>query len=114
MHEMSIALNVVEIACQQATAAGADRVEEIMLEVGDLAGVMIDSLEFCFPAASKSTAAENAVLHIDRIQGRAKCRECGAVFPAENFITLCPACQGFQVEVLQGRELRVKSILVND
>jgi len=114
MHEMSIALNVVEIACQQAVGAGADKVESITLEIGDLAGVMLDSLEFCFPSACKGTIAAEAVLKVDRVAGEGHCLECDAHFPVESFITICPECEQYRVEILHGRELRVKSIMVND
>lgn len=114
MHEMSIALSVIDIASKEARAGKADKIEAIHLDVGMLAGVMIDSLEFCFDSASKDSMANGAELIINQIPGRGKCLECGTAFEVESFITICPNCGAYRVEIDQGRELRVASITVSD
>jgi Zn finger protein HypA/HybF involved in hydrogenase expression len=48
MHEMSLAINIVEIACQTAKQNGAEEITSIEIDVGQLAGVLEDSLSFCF------------------------------------------------------------------
>lgn len=114
MHEMSIALNVVEIASREAESAGADRIESITLEIGQLAGVLIDSLKFCFESACKDSMAAGAALHIDEVTGKGRCQSCSHEFEVDAFIALCPKCDSYRIEIVQGRELRVKSIEVND
>ena len=113
MHEMSIAMNVVEIATSQALQGEARKINSISLDIGSLAGVMIDSLEFCFDAVCKGTMAEGAELNINQIPARGRCRDCTEEFPAETYLTACPACGGFKIDIFQGQELKIKTINVD-
>lgn len=61
MHEMSIALNIIELASEAAQAAAAHRISSIELEIGTLAGVMIESLELCFEAAARAGITEGSL-----------------------------------------------------
>jgi hydrogenase nickel incorporation protein HypA/HybF len=67
MHEMTIAMNIVDIVCQKADEEKAVKVNSVDLVIGELSGVMIDSLEFCFEAACKNTIADGAELNIYKI-----------------------------------------------
>ncbi|MDP7216720.1 MAG: hydrogenase maturation nickel metallochaperone HypA [Candidatus Marinimicrobia bacterium] len=113
MHEMSLAINIVEIACQTAKQNGAEEITSIEIEVGQLAGVLEDSLSFCFQAARNNTPAENAKLDIISIPGKGYCRTCDHTFETDSFFTLCLNCQGLAVEIIQGKDLKVKSINVD-
>ena len=62
---MSLAMNIVDLAVTNARAESAQKINQIELDIGSLAGVMIDSLEFCFEAASKETIAEEAGEPVD-------------------------------------------------
>ncbi len=113
MHEMSIAMNVVEIATSQALQNEAQRINSITMEIGSLAGVLVDSLEFCFAAAAKGTPADGARLIIEKIQACGSCRECKTEFEVESYLTVCPGCGAFKVDYLAGQELRIKSLNVD-
>ena len=56
MHELSIAMSIVDIAADYAARDNAKCVTEIEIEVGTLAGVVIDALDFAMEAASISNA----------------------------------------------------------
>ena len=60
MHELSIAMNVIEIADEYAAKANATVVKEIEIEVGELSGVVLDALEFAMEVAVKNTILEQA------------------------------------------------------
>ncbi len=113
MHEMSLAINIVEIACQTAKKNSAGKITSIEVEVGKLAGVLEDSLSFCFQAARHKTLAENAKLEIFSIPGKGHCTTCNHTFETDTFFTLCPKCQGLAVEILQGKDLKIRSIIVD-
>ena len=51
MHEMSLAVAVVDQVETVARSRGAVGVSSIELEVGELAGVVADALAFCFELA---------------------------------------------------------------
>ncbi len=113
MHEMSLAINIVEIACQTAKQNSAKRINSIEVEVGKLAGVLEDSLAFCFHAARNETLAENAELNIISVPGKGHCGDCDKSFETDTFFTLCPHCQGFSVDILEGKDIKIKSINVD-
>ncbi len=113
MHELSIAMNVIEIADEYASKANATVVKEIEIEVGELSGVVLDALEFAMEVAVRNTILEQATCHYIRIPGMARCRECGHEFKTGNLHTPCPKCNSFEQELISGRELRVKSLMVD-
>ncbi|MBU0741336.1 hydrogenase maturation nickel metallochaperone HypA [bacterium] len=110
MHEMSLAMNIVAIAGEQAAAHGAGAVRAIHADVGVLAGVEARSLAFCFEAARAGTPMADAELVIHEIPGRGRCRDCGAEVPVAFFVAVCPECGAGGVEITSGRELRVRSL----
>jgi hydrogenase nickel incorporation protein HypA/HybF len=111
MHEMTIIANVLEIAHRQAAAAGAARINRVVLEVGRLAGVETDSLLFCFGAA-RSGASADAELEIRDLPGRGLCAGCGAVAEVNEPVAVCIGCGGV-LDITGGRELRVLSLNVD-
>jgi hydrogenase nickel incorporation protein HypA/HybF len=113
MHEMSIVSGILSIALEQAQAAEARVINSIELDIGQLAGVELDSLKFCFEVARKGTLAAEADLVINDIPGRGRCPDCAREVPVEFHLAVCGECGGALVDVFQGRELRVKSINVD-
>lgn len=114
MHEMSLAVNIVELVSAKAQAAGGQKVTSVELEAGKLSGVMVEALLFCFEAAARNTAAEGAQLVVREIEGFGKCGECGHAFALDTLLAQCPQCGGYGVETVRGRELRVVSLTVDE
>ncbi|NTU52925.1 MAG: hydrogenase maturation nickel metallochaperone HypA [Chlorobiaceae bacterium] len=112
MHEMSIALSVIDAVVARALGEGCSRVTGIELVVGRLSGVAVDSLTFCFSAAARGTPAEEAELVIDEREGQGRCEACSAVFPVSTLYAKCPTCGQFRVQIESGEELLVKSITI--
>ncbi len=109
---MSIACSIADIAREQARAAGAQRINAVEIEVGGLAGVELESLRFCWEAAARRSLGGDARLVIHPIPGRGRCGRCRADADVEYPVTLCPTCGG-PLEILCGRELRVRSLNVD-
>jgi len=110
MHEMSIAMNIIDIAGEQALANGATVVHAIHADVGALAGVEMQSLAFCFEVAREGTPVDGAQLVINEIPGRGRCNACAAEVTVDFFVAVCPECGQGGVEITSGRELRVRSL----
>ncbi|MEV0065768.1 MULTISPECIES: hydrogenase maturation nickel metallochaperone HypA [unclassified Amycolatopsis] len=108
MHEMSITQSVVDAIVSR---LGSQAVRSVRLEIGRLSGVVPDSVRFCFDVVCEGTSLQGAELEIDEPPGRAACRDCGAEFGIDDPILLC-ACGSANVEVLAGRQLRIKSVEV--
>ena len=113
MHEFSIAMNIVDIASEYAHKEEAKSVKEIEIEVGQLAGIVLDALEFSLEAAVKNTILENAKRTIISLPGVVRCRACSHEYESNDFFSECPQCGAGPPEILQGRELRVKSLLID-
>ncbi|MDH6131270.1 hydrogenase nickel incorporation protein HypA/HybF [Kitasatospora sp. MAA4] len=111
MHEMSIAMAVVGQVEEAAQAAGATAVRSIRLQVGELAGVVPDSLAFCFELACSGTVLEGAELLTESVPGRARCGPCADEWavgmPPE---LCCPVCGAAAAELLAGRELQIAGV----
>ncbi|MCF6237510.1 MAG: hydrogenase maturation nickel metallochaperone HypA [Candidatus Marinimicrobia bacterium] len=114
MHEMSIAMSIVDIACKEAQKDGAKSISVIELDVGKLAGVMVDSLMFCYESVCKGTPAENSKLLVNEVTGMGECLKCHFEFEIDSFMALCPQCESYEVKIKQGRELKLKAVTVNE
>lgn len=113
MHELSIALGIVDIAEKETKKAGASKVDLIELEIGALSGVELDSLEFVWPNAVEGTVLEKAKKEIDFIKAVGYCMECDVEFPMEFVYDNCPKCKGYLKNIIKGKELRVKALEVS-
>jgi hydrogenase nickel incorporation protein HypA/HybF len=108
MHEMSVALAVVGQVEDAARAAGHAGVDTVTLRVGELAGVVPDSLHFRFDLACEGTIAAGARLVTERVPGRARCGGCAREWPTGLPPRLsCPGCGGAAAGLLSGRELEI-------
>ena len=113
MHELSLAIQIVEMATEETTKAGSNTIMEIELEVGTLAGVDVEALTFAMESAVIGSLAENARVNIIQIPALAQCNNCQETFPVEDLFTVCPDCQSYDTRLIKGSELRLKSLLVD-
>jgi len=113
MHELSIALSIVELAEEEVRKADATCISKIEVEIGTMAGIDADALLFAWDAAIRGTMAGQAELVIHSIQAEARCLECGKDFPAEHFFVQCPNCGSYRYQVTKGKELRINSLIVD-
>lgn len=116
MHEMSVALAVVDQVAEAADRAGAvTAVRSVRLQVGELAGVVPDSLAFCFELACSGTLLEGAELVTEAVPGRARCTPCAHEWAVGMPPRLtCPACGGTRTDLLTGRELQIVEVRWED
>ena len=113
MHELSLAMNVVEIAEKEVRKANAKTVNEIEIEIGDLSGVVLEAMEFAMTEAVKNTVLNKSKITFHKVSARAKCLKCLTEFEVEDYYNSCPQCSSFENEIIQGRELRVLSLNID-
>lgn len=113
MHELSIALSIVEIVKDEASKHHVASVDEIELDVGELSGIDIQSLITSIQVASSSTIAEKAKVVVNQINAIGKCNSCHYEFSTRTVINRCGNCGSTSVLLLSGKEFKVKSILIN-
>lgn len=112
MHELSLVQSIVDIAEEEVKKRGAHTVDSIELEIGTQAGVEFDALDFAWDVGVRSTILQHAQRTIDKIQAIARC-PCGCEYPVMEPFQPCPACHELLVEYLQGKELKVKSLVIS-
>ena len=112
MHELPVAEDILRIASEHAQRAGARRITDIHLVIGDLAGFVDDSIQFYVDLLAPGTPAEGVSLHFHRIAARFRCWECEHEFEPEGRDWRCPRCGSVGGQVVAGKEFYVESIEV--
>ncbi len=112
MHELSIALSIIGLATKEAKKSNAVQVNELELEIGEMAGVNKDALEFSMNIAMQNTILEGARINIVEIKSLAVCRDCKTRFSPVTMFDPCPCCHSHGIEFLRGRELRLRSLVI--
>ena len=107
MHELAIADSVVQIASRHADGR---QVTKVYLKVGHLRQVVPSALAFSFELVAQGTPVEGAELEMEEVPVLGRCRECGVESRLESFPLQCGTCGGFELQILEGEELYVDSL----
>jgi hydrogenase nickel incorporation protein HypA/HybF len=111
MHELSIAMSMVEMAEEEAARRGGVKVFAIHLKLGHLSGVVKDALLFSYEVACQGTALEGSQLIIEEVPVVVYCPTCRAETPLASLQRFCCAtCGTLTPEVVQGKELEVVAL----
>jgi hydrogenase nickel incorporation protein HypA/HybF len=107
LHELSIALSIVEGAGEEVTRQGGGRVCSVYLKLGPLSGVVKEALLFSYDLACEGTPLEGSNLIIEDIPVRLDCKQCGSEADAVSIQCLqCCRC-GSPGRVVSGTELEM-------
>lgn len=114
MHELGAAHEILALVQHYVPEADARRVRAVRVRVGDLAGIVVPSLDFCFEAIVAGTPWREARLVVERVPARAGCLECGGVFATQAPGAGCPVCGAARVRMVSGHELHVDAVDLDD
>jgi hydrogenase nickel incorporation protein HypA/HybF len=112
MHELSITQNILSIAVEKAKAAKSNKVTRINIVIGELSGIVDESVQFYFEIIRKDTIAAEASLSFNRKPILLRCRNCGTEYSPKELDWNCPNCKEQNGEIISGRECHVESIEV--
>jgi hydrogenase nickel incorporation protein HypA/HybF len=115
MHELSIALNIVDLAQEEAERLGGVEVKAVHLRLGALSGVVKDSLLFSYEVACKETPLKGSRLVIEEVPVMVYCPCCQAeraVHSIQDFT--CIECGAPASDIRQGRELEVVALEIQE
>ena len=112
MHEMSLAEGVLQLIEDAARAQEFSKVTTVWLEIGQLSGVEIEAMKFCFDAVTRDSIANGAALEIVATPGTGWCMKCSQTVPMQEVFGECPQCGSHQMQVTGGTEMRVKELEV--
>lgn len=115
MHEASVAAGILDLVRQHVLAEDALRVRAVRVRVGDMAGVVPDSLGFCFDAIVAGTEYASAFLEIDRIPAHGVCGDCGRAATIDSLPPFaCRSCGSPFITVTSGDDLAVVDVELDD
>jgi hydrogenase nickel incorporation protein HypA/HybF len=111
MHELSIALSIVDLAAEEAEARRAQRVAAVYLRLGPLSGVVPEALRSAWELACEGSPVAGARLVIEHVPIVVYCPACGGERPARSIQDLCcDTCGGPPARIVRGRELEVTAL----
>jgi hydrogenase nickel incorporation protein HypA/HybF len=111
MHELSLALDVLDIVMKEADKNNVTVIHEIHLDVGELSGVETDVLKTALEITGKSSLIGNAKISVNKIPGKGMCKLCNMEFGMGSFMDVCPICHSSPSEISGGKEFRLRSIV---
>ena len=110
MHEMSLCEGMLDILKQQAAKQNYSIVKTVFLEIGKLSNVEPDAMRFAFPVVMRGSLAENAILEITEVTGKAWCMQCQQNVVIEQRYDGCPLCESHQLQITDGQQMRIKEL----
>ena len=110
MHELSIALSIIEGIEEEMQQNGYQTIEAVHLRIGVLAGVDQQALRFAFELASEGTELQGVRLVIESVRLLVSCPVCNATHTPDPQHILCPRCLTPEQEILEGKELEVRAL----
>lgn len=114
MHEMTLALSLLHIACEEAARHGVARLNRVDVQVGVFVAIEPHALVAAFELAAEYTPAEGAELVIERVPAKAVCQDCRHRFELENPRSACPVCGSVRLSISGGRECRIVGLAAPD
>lgn len=110
MHEMSVAVSLLERVLEEASRGGLVSVTRVNVELGTLQAIEPDLLTDAFEAAAAGSLAQGAQLLLQLRPGRALCQACGEPFDISYRDFVCPKCGKAEVQILAGKETFLLSL----
>lgn len=110
MHELNATQGLLELALEQARAAGAARVTDLYLVVGELSTMAPAAVRHYLDVLSPGTPAEGATLHVREVSAELACRACGRRRAAAAPDPGCPGCGSRGSLVAAGHEFYLEAI----
>lgn len=111
MHEMSFVTRFVNQAIASAEKNQAKKVTRVVVQVGEMTGILPEYLHKYFPIATKDTILQDAILETESIRLKVSCNKCKTIYyPKETPDMLCPSCQSGECHILEGKDMFLKEI----
>ncbi len=115
MHELSIAMSIVELATEEADRRGGVQIKAVHLRLGLLAGVVKSALLSSYEMACEDTPLAGSRLVVEEVPVLVFCSACDAQRPVHSTqMFTCSACGAPTGDVVQGKELVVVGLEVEE
>lgn len=112
MHEYAVTKSLISTSVAEAKKAGATRITEIRMVIGDLSTIIDESVQMYFDIISEGTIAAGAKLVFKRVAAQFQCKRCGRKYNKPQTGFDCPDCGETGIPTGVGREFYIESIEV--
>ena len=119
MHELSMAQGIINAVLDTANENNATEVTEVTVEVGRLAMINPEQLQFILGVLVENTLMEDAEIKFEDIPAEIQCFDCDfngeAILDDKDHyapLVKCPKCDSLSVETLNGKDIVVKNIVI--
>ena len=119
MHELSMAQGIINAVLETAESNNATEVTEVTVEIGRLAMINPEQLQFMLGVLVENTIMEDAKVSIEDVPAEIECEDCNfkgvaVLDESDHYAPLvkCPECDSLNVEVLNGKDIVVKNIII--
>lgn len=111
MHELGVVIQIVDTIENFAKENNLQKIDTLVLQIGELSSVIPRYVEACYPAAVDGTILHDTKLEIEILPGNAICHECNEVFNLIKNKGKCPNCGSKDLEILSGKEFFIKEVI---
>lgn len=109
MHELSIALSMIEQIEEETENRGGGKVDAVFVRIGVLSGVDTEALRFAYELAREGTELADSRLVIEPVALLAYCPQCHSTHAPDPQQIACPRCISPPQEILEGKELEIRA-----
>ena len=111
MHEMGIIINLANTLADTANEEGLVNIGKVVLQVGEVSGIMTDCFEDCWNYFKKKhEVLKESQLVIETIPAVTYCSSCGQHYETVKYGRECPYCHSGETWLVQGNECVIKEI----
>ena len=114
MHEIGVVKQVVRTVESFAAENNVKKIDEVVLDIGELSLVIPKYVEEIYPVATEGTILEGTKLIMNVIPGMAECDDCDEIFNVIEHEGYCPNCGSFEKSILTGQDFTIKEIHVSE
>ena len=115
MHELSIAMSIVELAEEEIERRGDVQITAVHLKLGALSGVVKEALLASYEMACEGTALAGSRIVIEDVPVIVFCPGCQAQRPVSSIqLFCCTECGTPTSEIVQGKEIEVVALEIEE
>ena len=110
MHEYSIVQSLLNSCEENAKANNSTKVTKVVVKIGVMSGVEPDLLQSAFDTFKEATMCEDAqfIINIQKIV--IQCHSCKKESTLEKNEYACPYCQSVELDVIDGEDMFLMSL----
>ncbi len=112
MHEVSIALGMIDEVTRIARENNAQKILAVNLKIGKMSGIVIDSLKFAFDAIKlENPLLSDTNISIEEVPLIYECNSCNKSFILDSpHFPSCPECRSYKLKLISGEEMNIKNV----